>query len=196
MVMEMGALGPLWYYLTRKLRLSGVRDLAIARGSAGLTSLVVQLEQANARNAATIGRTLAKINFGQKFVYLVDEDIDIRDQEALQWALSSRVDPERDIQVVSNVSTFQCDPAILARAADGKEAGRPPYASSMAIVNATVKCKVPEISLPSRSLMQRVLDDWAATGLPAISPRKRLERLLTTHSDAALEFGPDKPPSA
>jgi 3-polyprenyl-4-hydroxybenzoate decarboxylase len=112
----------------------------------------------------------------------------------LQWALSSRVDPERDIQIISNVFTFQCDPSILARAADGEGMGAPPYASSMVIVDATVKCKVPEISLPSRSLMQRVLDDWAATGLPSITTRKRLERLLATHSDAALEFGPDKLP--
>lgn len=194
-VMEMGVLGPLWYYLTQKLRLQGVRDLAIARGSAGLAILVVQLDRSHACNAATIGRTLAKINFGQKFIYLVDEDIEIRNQETLNWALSSRVDPECDVQFVSDISTFQYDPSILARAAaDGKEVGAPPYKSSMAIVDATVKCTVPEISLPGRSLMQKVLDGWAETGLPSITPRRRIERLLATHSDKDLEFGPFKPP--
>jgi UbiD family decarboxylase len=195
-VMEMGVLGPLWYYLTQKLRLQGVRDLAIARGSAGLAILVVQLDRFHAHNAVTIGRTLAKINFGQKFIYLVDEDIDIRDQETLNWTLSSRVDPERDIQFISNISTFQYDPSILARAAaDGKEVGAPPYQSSMAVVDATVKCTVPEISLPGRSLMQKVLDGWAETGLPPITPRKRIERLLATHSEKDLEFRLVKPSS-
>ncbi len=193
-VMEMGVLGPLWYHLTQKLRLQGVRDLAIARGSAGLAILVVQVERSHAHNAATLGRTLAKINFGQKFVYLVDEDIDIHDPETLNWALSSRVDPERNIQFISNISTFQYDPSILARAAaDGKKVGAPPYQSSMAIVDATVKCMVPEISLPGHSLMRKILDGWAETGLPPITPRQRIERLLATHSDKDLEFGPAKP---
>ena len=188
-VMEMGMLGPLWYYLTRNLRLQGIQDLAIARGSAGLAILVVQLERAQVRNATTIGRALAKINFGQKFIYLVDEDIDIRDPETLNWALSSRVDPERDIKFVGEVSTFQSDPSTLARAAaEGKGVGSPPYKSSMAIVDATLRCTVAEISLPGRSLMQKVLERWEETGLPAINPRKRLQRILKTHSESDLQY--------
>jgi UbiD family decarboxylase len=194
LVMEMGALGPLWYYLTRKLRLQGVRDLAIARGSAGLAILIVQLETAHAHRAATIGRMLAKFNFGQKFMYLVDEDIDIRDQETVQWALSSRVDPKRDIEVIDPIATFQYDPSILARAAaEGQDVGTPPYPSSMAIVDATVKCRVPEVSLPDQHQMQHVLANWPATGLPPIVPRQRLKRLLTTHANTALTSEPDQP---
>ena len=189
LVMEMGVLGPLWYYLTRKLRLTGICDLAIARGSAGVAILVVQLKRTQAGNAATIGRTLAKINFGQKFIYLVDEDVDLRDQETLNWALSSRVDPERDVHIVSNVSIYQYDPSTLARAkSEGKELGSPPYKSSMAIVDATLKCTVPEVALPGRSLMQRVLDRWGEIGLPPIFPRKRVRRLLETHSESNLHF--------
>jgi len=60
-----------------------------------------------------IGRALAKFNLGQKFIYLVDEDIDIRDQETLNWALSSRVDPERDIEFIKDFPTFQYDPSTL-----------------------------------------------------------------------------------
>ncbi len=189
LVMEMGVLGPLWYYLTQKLRLEGLRDLAIARGSAGLAILVVQLQRSHARNAMSIGRTLAKLNFGQKFIYLVDEDIDIRDQETLNWALSSRVDPERDIHFVSDISTFQYDPSTLARAAaEGKELRSPPYDSSMAIVDGTVKCAAPEISLPGRSIMLRALENWEQTGLPPITPRRRIQRLVATHSERDLAF--------
>ena len=191
LVMEMGMLGPLWYYLTRELRLQGLRDLAIARGSAGLAILVVQLQRARAQNATSIGQMLAKFNFGQKFIYLVDEDIDIRDLETLNWALSSRVDPQRDIQFTGDVSTFQYDPSTLARAAkEGKELGSPPYSSSMAIVDATVKCVVPEISLPSRSIMLKTLESWEQTGLPPLIPRRRIQRLLETHSERDATFGP------
>jgi UbiD family decarboxylase len=185
LVMEMGFLGPLWFHLTRKLGLEGIRNLAIARGSASLAILVAQIEKAHVSESARIGRALAKFNLGQKFIYLVDEDIDIRDQETLNWALSSRVDPERDIEFIKDFPTFQYDPSTLSRAAkDGKELGAPPYPSSVAIVNATVKCAVPEISLPGRSIMFKVLENWGETGLPPITPRRRLERLLETHSDS------------
>jgi UbiD family decarboxylase len=183
-VMEVGLLGPLWYYLTRQLRIRGLRDLAIARGSAGLAILLVQLERAEAQRVAEIGRMLARINFGQKFIYLFDEDVDIRDQETLNWALSSRVDPERDIQFLSNTNTFQYDPSTLARAGNGEA----PYRSSVAIVDATLKCSIPEISLPGKSLMARVLETWPETGLPLITPRRRTQRLLATHSEQDLEF--------
>jgi UbiD family decarboxylase len=185
LVMEMGFLGPLWFNLTRKLGLKGVRDLAIARGSAGLAILVVQIEKAHVAESARIGRVLAKFNLGQKFIYLVDEDIDIRDQDTLNWALSSRVDPERDIEFIKDFPNFQCDPSTISRAfKDGKELQPPPYPSSLAIINATVKCAVPEISLPRQPLMFKTLENWGETGLPPLTPRKRLVRLLETHSDS------------
>lgn len=195
LVMEMGFLGPLWFYLTRKLKLKGLRNLAIARGSASLAILIAQIARSHAAESAQIGRVLAKFNLGQKFIYLVDEDIDIRDQETINWVLSSRVDPERDIEFIKDFPTFQYDPSTLSRAAkDGKELEGPPYPSSVAIINATVKCDVPEISIPPRSMMNEALKHWPETGLPPIRPRSRLVRLLDTHSDAPLPIKTNKKP--
>jgi hypothetical protein len=42
---------------------------------------------------------------------------------------------------------------------------------------------VPEISMPGSTAMYDALKHWDETGLPPIVPRKRLERLLRTHSD-------------
>jgi UbiD family decarboxylase len=182
LVMELGILGPLWYYLTCKLGLRGVLDLAILRGSAGVSVLVVQLEQSAASRASEIGRILAKIGFGQKFIYLVDDDLDIHDPETLNWGLSTRVDPERDITIVPEARTFQVDPAVLARAAaEGVPVGVPPYRSSLAIIDATLKCPVPEISLPPRLLMDQVLARWPEFGLPPLVPRQRLVQVLASH---------------
>lgn len=186
LVMEIGFLGPLWFQITRKQVLKGIRNLAIARGSASLAILVAQIDKAHVAESGAIGRALAKFNLGQKFIYLVDEDIDIRDQESLNWALSSRVDPEHDIEFIKDFPTFQCDPSTMARAEkEGKKLGAPPFPSSVAIVDATVKCEVPEISIPGRSPMHAALKNWAETGLPPITPRRRLERLLQTHSDSS-----------
>ncbi len=183
LVMEMGILGPLWHALTRRLRLEGIIGLGIAPGSAGVSTLVVQLAASHRERAASIGKAIAQINFGQKFIYLVDEDIDLDDAETLNWALSARVDPHRDITLVDGTNTFQLDPSVLARFhATGKEPSPPPYKSSLAIVDATLKCKVPAIALPAWSQMEHVLKRWDELELDPILPRKRLVRLLQAHS--------------
>ncbi|MBI4578366.1 MAG: UbiD family decarboxylase [Planctomycetes bacterium] len=182
-VMEIGVLGPLWYYLTRKLKLKGIRDMAIAPGSAGVAWLIVQIEAGRSAEADSIGRVLARLNFGQKYILLVDEDIDIRDPHTLNWAISARVDPHRDITLIDDVKTWQLDPAVMRRAA-GLGVVEPPYICSMAVVNATVRCPVPEISLPSRQLMDKALERWPETRLPPIRPRQRIRRLLNTHGDS------------
>ena len=191
-VWEMGVLGPLWYYLTRQLRLAGIRDLAIARGSAGVAVLLVQIAGTHVSRAMTLGRTLAKINFGQKLIYLLDEDIDIHDLETVTWAISARVDPRRDITVIDGLKTFQADPSVMARAAlTSSGIGAPPYESSLAIVDATLKGSVPELALPAPALMQAALDRWPELALPPITPRARLRRLLAGHGEGGARSAGD-----
>lgn len=183
LVMEFGVLGPLWWYLTRKLKLTGLRDLAIARGAAGVSSLVAQIERGARDKVGTIGRTLAKLNFGQKFIYLVDEDIDIRDHETLAWAVSCRVDPARDIKLIDDVTTWQLDPSIYARAAaDGLSLDHAPYKSSLAVIDATMKADAPALSLPPRDVMEAAARRWDEFGLPPLKRRARLMRLLEHES--------------
>ncbi len=185
LVMEMGVLGPLWFGVKHKLRVRGIRDLAIARGSAGLSILVAQIEKAHVSESAHIGRVLAKFNSGLAFIYLVDEDIDIRDQDTLNWALSSRVSSPHDIEFVKGFPAFQRPPSSTSSVVkEREEFGPGDLPSSVAIVNATLKHAMPAISLPDSSFMLKALENWDETGLPPITPRKRLGRLLRTHSDS------------
>jgi 4-hydroxy-3-polyprenylbenzoate decarboxylase len=174
-VMEMGNVGALWYYLTRRLRVLGLRDLAIVPGAAGVSSLIVQVDRAHRQDAKRIGKMIAQLNSGQRYIYLVDDDIDIRDAEAVHWALSSRVDPKHDVTVVDGVNAFQLDPVVIAR---GGALGPPPYKTSLAIVDGTLKCPVPPVSLPDWTLMERALSRWPELGLPPIFPRPRIGCLL------------------
>lgn len=179
LVMELGVLGPFWFNLTQKLKVKGIRNLAIARGSAGLSILVAQIEKGHVSQSDRIGRLLAKFNSGLKFIYLVDEDIDIRDQDTLNWALSSCVNLPHDIEFVKGFTT---SPSTDAKSAsgDGQDLVSAPSASSLSvgIINATSKSAMREMSLPSSSLMSKTKEDWAETGLPPLAPRKRLEKLL------------------
>ncbi len=51
---------------------------------------------------------LGQLSF-TKMIIAVDDDIDIRDQSSGMWALSTRVDPERDIQIIKNTATDTLD---------------------------------------------------------------------------------------
>ena len=179
LVMELGALGPLWFYLTRKFGLQGIRNMAIARGSAAFSVLIVQIDDRQTVDICRAAQAIARFGLGQKFIYFVDQDVDIRDTETINWVLSTRVDPQRDIHFIDNVRTFQSDPSTMARAAEQeKEPGTPPYDSSIAVVNATLRCAAPKVCLPEAALMKRTRSEWEQTGLPALNTRKRLERLL------------------
>ena len=177
LVMEIGTLGPLWFNLTRKLGVKGIRNLAIARGSAGLSILVAQIERACASESSRIGRLLAKFNSGQKFIYLVDEDIDIRDQETLNWALSSRVNAPQDVAFVESFSSHRStsSPSALSQ---GEQLVPAVPSSSVVVINAMSKGPMAELSLPDPSMMCKILDDWAETGLPPLCQRKRGRRFL------------------
>ncbi len=191
LVMEMGVLGPLWYYLTRKLGVRGLRDLAIARGAAGVSMLLVQLDRTAAGQAGPVGRALARLNFGQKFVCFLDDDVDLRDPEAVNWAITSRVDPDRDFTLHSDTHAFQYDPSTLDRArAKGRAPSGPPYESSLAVIDATLKGPAPPVCLPDAALMRRVIQRWSEWGLPPIAARPRIQTML----DAAEP--PDSRPNA
>ena len=188
-VWEMGSLGCLWYYLREKMGLGSLCDLAVIRGSGGLSGLAAQVKLGHKDGTRDLQRALSQINFGQKVVVIVDQDIDIRDLEALQWAFTTRVDPARDVHIRDDVPCYLEDPSVIAR--DGGtqgEKGRPPYVSSMMIIDATLKCDCPEISLPAPSYMAAVRKRWHELGLPEPQPRPRLERLLKYHTERGAEF--------
>ncbi len=188
-VLEMGSLGPLWFYLTEKLGLQAIVDFSVVPGAPGSTMLAVQVKLGHPEDVRQIGLVLSRINLGQRYVVIVDEDIDIHDLETLQWAVSTRVDPARDIQTVTDLQSYQLDPSILASlATSGQEGEPPPYSSSMMIIDATLKCDTPEISLPGNSYMVGVLKRWDEFGLPRPAVRNRLKRLLQNHSDSGVNF--------
>lgn len=176
LVWQMGTLGPLFYYLRQRAGLSTIQDLAIASGSAGLSFLVAQTSSCSPEVKQRILRVLSSIRFGQKFVCLVDEDIDVRDSNSLQFALSSRVDPIADIQVASDSFVYQSDYSIYANMARTPEGQ---FKSSMALIDATKKAAHPPLALPSLSMIEEVRAKWSRYNLPGlISTEDRISRLI------------------
>ena len=101
-----------------------------------------------------------------KLVVAVDEDIDPENPDAVLWAMSYRMNPQHDVQIVKGK-----DPGHAPRATRGGEAKRDLSASDSALlVNAIRKQAFPPVSLPKREYMERAKVIWEELGLPALKP--------------------------
>jgi UbiD family decarboxylase len=88
-----------------------------------------------------------------KFVVVVDDDIDIHDPAAVEWALGWRVQPERDIHIQTRTVPLGLDPSQVG-----------PTSSKVGI-DATRKGTYPANSVPPAEHLARVRQVWETYGI-------------------------------
>ncbi len=104
-----------------------------------------------------------------KIVVVVDEFVDVHDYGQVVWAVTSFVDPARDILIVDHAHTDALDPA-----------SRAPGLGSKIIIDATRKWREeagrdpPEIVAPDPRIEEKVKSLLAKYGLRAADPWERL----------------------
>lgn len=110
-----------------------------------------------------------------KIVVVVDEDIDARDPGAVFWAMASRMQPHRDLQVVGQRAGGM-DPSVappegpeVVGRANGGVFER--TEASAVLIDATRKWSYPPVSLPRKEYMERARELWEEIGLPELTPR-------------------------
>lgn len=106
-----------------------------------------------------------------KTVIAVDEDIDIDDMEAVIWALSYRMQPEKDMHVLPHRSVG-LDPSGIppAEGATGDNTVQRHFGSAV-LINAMRKWDYPPVSLPAKDYMERARKIWEELQLPTLKPR-------------------------
>lgn len=176
LIWEMGILGPLLHYLKTRLRLSVIKDMAVLPGSAGVSSLIIQVAESDPLEIRRLFSVISKIHFGQKLIAIVDEDIDIHDPVAVIFALTTRCNLQKDLQIDQSGQVYQPDPSVYAMTAGLP--GPPPYPFPVAVLDARVKCKIPPLSLPPGEKMEKVRRRWNEFGLAPLKDRDRISKLL------------------
>jgi 4-hydroxy-3-polyprenylbenzoate decarboxylase len=96
-----------------------------------------------------------------KLVIAVDEDIDPHNPDAVLWALSYRMSPHRDVQILRGR-----DPGHGPKPRGGDAA----ELDSALLINAMLKTPFPPVSLPKREYMERARTLWEELGLPPLRP--------------------------
>ena len=120
---------------------------------------VVSIKQRYAGHAQQVGAAALLVAGGVsmgRYVVVVDDDVDVMDIDEVIWALSTRTDPERSIQIVRDTPTNPLDPMLEDRAG--------PWVGSRAIINA---CRpyhrretFGQVVEVSPELEQRVRERW------------------------------------
>ncbi len=91
-----------------------------------------------------------------KFTVVFDDDIDIFDPVNTQWAMTFRVQPQRDIKIVLNTPILPHDPS-----GKGLPEGMNP---SKVIIDATMKHEFPVLALPPQEHLDLVDSRWDEYG--------------------------------
>jgi len=98
--------------LARAARMSvpAVREVAVGMGGAGRLHAVVSLHEPRPGDARkTAFAVWASVNLIKQIV-LVDDDIDPWDQTQVEWAMATRMKPDRDFLVIPGVRTDRSEP--------------------------------------------------------------------------------------
>ncbi|HKF19735.1 MAG TPA: UbiD family decarboxylase [Candidatus Dormibacteraeota bacterium] len=104
--------------LRRELRLAGIPDVTAAwcHGVGGCRLFnVVAIKQRYPGHARQAGHVAAQCRTGAylgRIVVVVDDDIDVSDLDEVIWAVCTRSDPERSIDIIKRAWSGPLDPAI------------------------------------------------------------------------------------
>jgi 4-hydroxy-3-polyprenylbenzoate decarboxylase len=125
---------------------------------AGVVFNVVSIRQryaGHARQAAMLASQLPGGAYLSRFIVVVDEDIDPFNLGEVVWAMGTRCDPERDIDVARNCWSSPLDPLV--------QEGQAPF-NSRAIIDATKpfawKDRFPPTVELDAEVRERVISKW------------------------------------
>ncbi len=148
-----------------------VRDVFIdLTFGGGMAHGIVSMKPMTPGHAMKVGRIIADTT-SLKRITIVDEDIDVRDSQHVEWAMNSHYNPVRDTVIIDDVNLPLDPSAVLG---DDKMT----KTSSQIVMDATQSADAGEISLPRKELMDKAFGVWHEVGLPDFEIPKRVEYLL------------------
>lgn len=164
--------GQLLKVLRHDLGEASVADVVIDKTFGGLLAhAIVAVRPGAPGNGKRIGRLVADVS-PCKRVTVVDHDVDIRDQEHLNWAMNSHYDPARDTVIIDDVFVpMYMDPSVRIRGGNTDP-------GSKIVADATSSIDAGDFSIPRREVMERALSTWKKAGLTEFDIPPRLDMRL------------------
>lgn len=163
----------LYSHFKQAVHMPGVLDVACHASGGGRNFIVIQMKKVapwdawQALNALTgYGPMLGKISV------VVDDDINPHDPEAVNWAMSFRMQPHRDIRIITHRSPL-LDVSAHPPECSNEERNFPsPSGASAMLIDATRKWAYAPVGLPKRQYMEEAMEIWEEEGLPRLNLRE------------------------
>jgi UbiD family decarboxylase len=146
--------------LMRQISLPGIRQVHMSPGGGGAFHAVVSVEKVYEGFGKQVGMAVLGTTAGRsvKRVIVVDPDIDAADPVAVEWAIATRVQPHRDVEVLRDMPGVILDPSMP---------NRVPRLTSKMIIDATRydAKEFPPVCLPAAEAMEKTERDWQRYGV-------------------------------
>ncbi|MBI4334687.1 MAG: UbiD family decarboxylase [Chloroflexi bacterium] len=150
--------------VVRQCPLPGLVKLSLPEGGCSGAVAIASIKKTFDGQGKMMGMGILGTQAGRcaKIVIVVDEDIDPFNLTDVLWAMSTRFQPERDVEVIKDVAGWGLDPSIPKR---DQELGT--NLVSKMIIDATrpVKEPFPEVIAPKKDVMERVKREWQKYGI-------------------------------
>jgi UbiD family decarboxylase len=140
-----------------------VRDVHLFEAGGAAAYLVISLKKSHPAQPRTamFGAWSFAPQFG-KLTVVVDDDIDIRDPNLVNWALSFRVQPEKDAFILPGTAAVQLDPSQAREDVLQQDPTR--RLSSKIGIDATRKHEFPAVAVPPQEHLDRIRNNWSSYG--------------------------------
>jgi 2,5-furandicarboxylate decarboxylase 1 len=177
----------------RTVPLPGLKAVHITEGGCGVLHVVVSVEKLYEGYGKMVGMAVLSCPSGRHFkqVTVVDHDVDPFDSLAVEWAIATRVQPARDVEILREVTGIFLDPSLP----PAEQAG--PARTSKMIIDATRydARNYPPVCLPTAEAMEKVQREWDRYGIHAGSgSRVETSTPARTSEPALMPAGADDGP--
>jgi len=150
--------------LMRQITLPGIKKVHVSAPAGGALHAVVAVEKPYEGFGKYVGLAVLGSVAGRyvKQVVIVDADIDPFDPIQVEWAIATRVQPSRDIEILTELTGIILDPSLPKAEQMG------PSRTSKMIIDATRydAKNFPPVCSPSTEAMEKVEREWARYGIP------------------------------
>ena len=89
-----------------------VREVYVTPGGTFRHHVVVSIKKRHDDEARNLILALLALGIGLKQVIVVDDDIDARDPMQVEWALSTRMQPDQDVIIIPRIACSTLDPSV------------------------------------------------------------------------------------
>ncbi|MAH21550.1 MAG: hypothetical protein CMO12_01915 [Thaumarchaeota archaeon] len=166
---RIGSTGVYHKYLKHDSNIPSITDVAVYEMSGVRHFCVIQMKKTHPAQPKQALHSLSGYDprIG-KVIIVVDDDIDPHDPQSVIWALSYRMQPHRDIEIITGKVPL-LDPSAVPPGTPREEAlFPPPSGTSALLIDATTKWPYPPVALPKKEFVDHALEIWKEEGLPEL----------------------------